>query len=349
MNRWVFTVVIGVVIGLNIFQPNYLFSAEVKSGVQDSYYAGKNLTFIVTSNPGGSYDIYARTLAPYLTKYLGCSTITVNNVRGAGHIKGLNELFEATPDGLTIGMGNIGGVLYQQLTGQKGIRFDVKKFTWLLNPITHPRVLVIDGKAPYKDILEMRSTKAEIKAGGGGVGATSYTDILFLKEILGINFKAIPGYQNTEDALLGIQRGEITARIGTYSLYYKPLIENGTVRPVLLLGSKDVGSLPPTLKSAIWLQDIVPQNKRNLAALLGASSALWGPIAAPPGMSANMTTKLKENLEKALNDPAWIEAASKVQLVPRYEKAEIIANMVAGALDQSPEMMTIIKKILSAK
>jgi hypothetical protein len=44
---------------------------------------------------GGGYDTYARLLAPYIEKYLGC-TIVVDNVTGAGGDVGRNKLWNAS-------------------------------------------------------------------------------------------------------------------------------------------------------------------------------------------------------------------------------------------------------------
>ncbi len=326
-----------------------IFLATVSGGyAQSSFYAGKKLTFIVSTNPGGSYDTYARLLAPFLTKYLRVSNIVVTNVPGAGHIKGVNDLYDATPDGLTIGISNVGGLVYAQLEGKAGVRFDLKKFIWLANPIVDPRVLVISGKEPYKDILELSKVNKQINVASSGVGTTSHTDPLFLNVIFGTHFKPIAGYTATTEALLAIERGECLGRIGTYSMYYTSLIQNKALRPILLVGERRP-EVPTELQGVPWLVDIAPKGKATLVNLLNASSDLWGPIAATPGIPKDRAIALTVALEKALNDPAWAEAASKALILPKYDKPEKTAKMVIDALNQSPDTIDLVKRIVATK
>ena len=48
------------------------------------YYAGKTITFIIGSAPGGGYDIYGRTVGRHLSKHIpGRPNIVIQNMDGA--------------------------------------------------------------------------------------------------------------------------------------------------------------------------------------------------------------------------------------------------------------------------
>src|SRR5882762_4361971 len=52
------------------------------------FYAGKTITIHVGFTAGGGYDLYARQLAPFLTKHMpGKPTVIVKNMPGAGSLK----------------------------------------------------------------------------------------------------------------------------------------------------------------------------------------------------------------------------------------------------------------------
>src|SRR5258705_14017817 len=52
------------------------------------FYAGKTITIHVGFTAGGGYDLYARQIAPFLTKHLpGKPTVIVKNMPGAGSLK----------------------------------------------------------------------------------------------------------------------------------------------------------------------------------------------------------------------------------------------------------------------
>ena len=59
----------------------------------------------MTYNAGGGFDLISRMLAPYLEKYLPKKVnVVVKNVAGAGGTVGSIELYDAKPDGYTIGL-----------------------------------------------------------------------------------------------------------------------------------------------------------------------------------------------------------------------------------------------------
>ncbi|MGZ9125398.1 MAG: hypothetical protein ACXW48_20380, partial [Candidatus Binatia bacterium] len=70
---------------------------------QANFYAGKTVTVVVGSAPGGLYDIWARLFARNMGKYIpGNPTMLVQNMPGGGSMIAANYLYGiAKPDGLT--------------------------------------------------------------------------------------------------------------------------------------------------------------------------------------------------------------------------------------------------------
>ncbi|MGI6553519.1 MAG: hypothetical protein ACOX37_11135 [Bacillota bacterium] len=79
------------------------------------FYEGQVIRFIVPYSAGGGFDQYARQMQPFLQELLPGSTIVVENVAGAGALRGMNELYNAKPDGTTIGIINGSGLAMSQL------------------------------------------------------------------------------------------------------------------------------------------------------------------------------------------------------------------------------------------
>jgi len=65
------------------------------------------MRIIVPAAPGGTADISARLLAPYLQQHFG-QTCVVENRSGAGGTIGTAEFLRTAPDGHTMLLGNIG-------------------------------------------------------------------------------------------------------------------------------------------------------------------------------------------------------------------------------------------------
>ena len=60
---------------------------------------GKTVTYIVSTAPGGGYDLYGRLVAEFMQKYLPGSTFVVKNLPGAGHLVGTNTIYASGPTG----------------------------------------------------------------------------------------------------------------------------------------------------------------------------------------------------------------------------------------------------------
>jgi tripartite-type tricarboxylate transporter receptor subunit TctC len=91
---------------------------------QEPFYKGKVIRIVVATAAGGGYDLYTRTMARHLPKYIpGEPTIAVENMPGAGHLIGANYVYKvAKPEGLTVGH-FIGSLFLQQLLGKPGVEF----------------------------------------------------------------------------------------------------------------------------------------------------------------------------------------------------------------------------------
>jgi tripartite-type tricarboxylate transporter receptor subunit TctC len=85
---------------------------------QETFYKEKVIRIVVATAAGGGYDLYTRTMARHLRKYIpGEPTIVVENMPGAGHLIGANYVYRvAKPDGLAMGH-FIGTLFLQQQAG----------------------------------------------------------------------------------------------------------------------------------------------------------------------------------------------------------------------------------------
>ena len=147
-----------------------LASAQAHAQSAGAFYHGKTVTYIVATAPGGGYDTYGRLIARYLGKYLGDAKVIVQNVPGAGHIVGADELYVARPDGLTIGTFNT-GLIFAQLLKLQGVQFDLANMSWIGKASSDPRVLVLSKSSGIKNWQELTdASKPPFKFYVGGVG-----------------------------------------------------------------------------------------------------------------------------------------------------------------------------------
>ena len=111
--------------GLSWLAPEAAFS-------QTPYYQGKTITIVRGGEPGGSGDMQARALIPFLKKYIpGNPTIIIENMPGAAGMKAVNHIYStAKPDGLSItAVGS--GLASGAILGLPGARYDIDKLIYL--------------------------------------------------------------------------------------------------------------------------------------------------------------------------------------------------------------------------
>ena len=77
---------------------------EAVPATAEDFYAGKTLNFVVGTDVGGGFSIYARTIGKYLARYIpGTPTVVVKNMPGAGGATASAWLYRIAPkDGTAI-------------------------------------------------------------------------------------------------------------------------------------------------------------------------------------------------------------------------------------------------------
>ena len=198
---------------------NLLSTERVRA--QAPNYQGKTLTIIVGTGAGDLYDIYARSIALFMGKYLpGNPNVIVQNMPGAGHMIAANYIYNvAKPDGLTMGAINA-GLYFEQLIGRSEVKFDWTKYAWIGNATKSPQVLYMRADSPFKTIEDVRTAKEPPKCGTTGMSNMGNFVPKLLEETIGAKFNVVAGYQGGNEIDLGVERGEIQCRSLSSEAYF---------------------------------------------------------------------------------------------------------------------------------
>src|SRR3990172_9080923 len=141
-------VVAGAIVTASLFAPGDLFS-------QAPVYQGKTITIIQGRSPGGTGDMYVRSIMPFLQKYIpGNPAIVTEYMEGGGSRRAANHIFAvAHPDGLTIG--NVSaGMVSLAILGETGIKYDLHKFVYLGSTYSTVHPIFVTRKEAGLDSLE---------------------------------------------------------------------------------------------------------------------------------------------------------------------------------------------------
>lgn len=300
------------------------------------FYKGKTVTYIVSTNPGGGFDLYGRLISEYMQKYLPGSTFIVKNVPGAGHLIGTNTIYASKPDGLTIGTFST-GILYNQLVKTDGVQFDLEKMSWVGKASSDPRVMTLGAQVPIKTYKELQENKQTLNFSTSGIGSAAYVETVMLTRALKVPAKILTGYQGTDDHL-AIRRGEVHASISSRSSW-EQFVKSGYGHFIVQIGGNQ--------KDVPQLMDLVTDPAaKALVALVQSQGDITRLTAGPSGIPQDRLDALRNAYRKAMEDPELQAKAAKLErpLEPAY--GDDVARMVKAALTQSPETIALLKEAL---
>ena len=303
------------------------------------YFKGKTVTYIVATAAGGGYDLYGRLVAEYMQRYLPGSTFIVRNLPGAGHLVGANTIYASRADGLTIGTFNT-GLIYNQLVGLPGMKFDLTKMSWIGKATTEPRTITIAQQSPIKTFADLQASKDPINFATSGVGSANYVETTMLTSALKVPSKVLTGYNGNDDQL-AMRRGEVGGTIGSRSSF-EQFVKNGYGQFIAQIGGKDT-DVPQ-------LRDLVKDPAAlSLIALVQSQGDVARLTAGPPGIPPAVLEALRNAYRNALEDKELQEKAAKLERPVEPGYGDDVLNAIVTALKQPPETIALLAQALKKK
>ena len=266
----------------------------------------KNITFIIPYGPGGGFDTYVRKVAPLMEKHLGGKVNVIpKNVPGAGGRKVIASVYRAKPNGYTIAIFNMPGMLLDKILGKK-TKFDIEKFTWLGQLAISPYMLAVGTKSPYQSIKALQNAKG-LKYAVTSPSSTSYVAGKIMAQALGLNIKFLTGYKGSAKISLSLIRGDTHLSLFSNRSFAK-YAKGGDVKGVLSFEKKSPVKGVPT----------VADIGHSALGVLATERI----VGSTPGLPKNIRKVLATALFKAANDPdmkAWSKKTRRA-LNPRNAK-----------------------------
>jgi tripartite-type tricarboxylate transporter receptor subunit TctC len=300
----------------------FLTTAHPVAAQEADFFKGKTVNILIGFGPGGANDVWARTIAKHMTRYLpGHPTIVPQNAPGAGGLKLMNTLYNVSPkDGTAIGLVNR-GIPLEPLLGGQGVQFDPMKMTWIGSPDKDITVCAARKDAPVRTMQDLFSKELVVGATGSGADTAIYPE--FLSELIGMKFRTIKGYPGSRDISLAMERNEVQGICLAFdSLQRQTLAREGKINILFQAALKP----DPRLKNIPVGTDLARSEDDRLALqLFFARVALGRPFVAP------RVTTLRTAFDDTMKDPEFLADAKKqdlsVDAITGQELAGIIANV----------------------
>ncbi len=300
-------------------------------------FAGKTITYVVATKPGGGYDTMGRLIAKYLELHLPGSQVTVKNVPGAGQLIGAQTIYSSEPDGLTIGTFNT-GLIYSQLMGSLEGRIDLNKFSWIGKAASETRVLMVAANSDLKSVGDFKRRAGQIKFAVTAKGNPQHFEAATIAKTFGWDIKTIFGFEGTEGEM-SLLRGEVDAITGSRSSL-QSYVDNGQGRFILEIGGKPDLALPQ------FEQLAATEQAKAIVALINSQALFARVTAGPPGIPDDRLKVLRSAYMAAVTDPGFVAEAQKAGLDIDPAGGEDMAKHIEAALKQPPETIELLKSIM---
>lgn len=325
----------------------FTFFLGLRNATGEDFYKGKTIHFIVGAPAGGGYDTYTRAIARHLGKHiLGNPSMVVDNMDGAGSLIAANYVYnKAERDGLTIGVW-ISGQIIRQALGDRGPRFDGRKFGWIGAPSKGSPTCAIMGFTGMKTWDDVLHSKRPIRMGGVRAG-TAYDDApTILNNVAGTKFEVITGYKGTSPIRIALQSREVEgACLGWESMRVSDramLDAKGDEKLIPFITHKRLED--PEVKDLPLFTDVI-KGKDNLATYntWAASYEFQRPFSLPPGAPPERLQNLREAFAATLRDPEFLADAKKMKL----DIEPVSGEDIDGYVKQIYSMSDTVKHNLS--
>lgn len=267
-----------------------LLACAIPMAPAAAQYPNKPITIIVPFAAGGPTDTVARLVGEHMSRTLR-QTIIVEDIGGAGGTIGMTRAAQATPDGYTIAVGNMGTqsaapALYPNL------RYDPARSFEQISVVNHtPQAIVSKNQLPAKNLKELmaylKANSTKLTYGHAGVGSISHVSGLVFNSQFNFNPTLVP-YKGTGPALQDLVAGQIDYMVDQ-SLNVIPHIKGGSVRGYAIAAPARLASLP----------DVPTTREQGVDFEFSA----WNAMVAPKGTPKDVLAKLLDALSKALDDP----------------------------------------------
>jgi tripartite-type tricarboxylate transporter receptor subunit TctC len=324
-------------------------ATAARSQTVDQFYKGRQLSMIVFSIAGSTYDLYARLLARHLGNHIpGKPTFIVQNMQGAGGLKVVDYLYKIAPKDGTV-MGTIGrGLAFEPMLGKNEIRFDPLQFTWLGSMNREATLAMSWHTSKVKTFADLKTT--ELLVPGTGAGADSEIIPHAFNNLAGTKFKIVAGYRDTSEGALAMERGELDGLAywswSAIMAAHPDWVRDKKVNLLFHTGVDPIATVPDLPRIRALVENAI--DKKALEFLL-AREILGRPFLAPPGLPLDRAAALRSAFAATLRDHEFRRDAERAKLDTDLVTAAEVETLLKDAAAAPTEVIDRLKQALDRK
>lgn len=307
----------------------------------EDFYAGKTISMVIGSAPGGAYDAMARLVGRRLSQYIpGNPTIIFKNMPGAASRIAAVYIYSTAPkDGLSIG-----AVAPQALLGDVSqLKYDPLRFDAVGSAAAVSYVCVVRPDAPAKNFEEAQ--ERELIMGTSAPGSAGYETTMILKRVLGAQFRLITGYPNSPSTSMAVEKGEIHGACGGMDQVSPNRDMQNKIRVLVQFNLEPNARLTSMGAPSVW-KFVKNDEDRRLLKYLMASQAIGRPYIMPPDSPPEAVAIIRKAFDLAVADPQFIEDTNRAALDVAPISAARMREVLTESYSASPELVERARLVL---
>jgi tripartite-type tricarboxylate transporter receptor subunit TctC len=299
MTRWKRHIWCMQAVVLAVFAPG----ASVTTAATTGSYPDRPLRYILGSAPGGGPDVAARIVMAQLARQLG-QQIVIENRPGASGTIGTEAIARATPDGYTIGHGNIQTLAIGRSVLPK-LPYNIDKD---LQPVVHmygtPNLLAVTVSLPVHSVQDLigyaKRNPDKLSYASTGSGSSIHVGMELFKLLTGTQMVHVP-YKAATVAITDLTAGRVHLMADNINSI-GPHVKAGRLRGLAVTSATRVPAFSelPTVAEA---------------GVAGFDVSAWAGVIVPAGVPRNLVMRLNAEVNKALAAPAVSEKLPELGLI----------------------------------
>jgi tripartite-type tricarboxylate transporter receptor subunit TctC len=265
-------------------------------------YPDRPLRYVLASAAGGGPDVAARVVMAELSRQTGQQVVIENRPGGGGSI-GTEVIARATPDGYTIGHGNINTMAINRSVLSK-LPYDPDKD---LRPVVHmyftPNLLAVTLTLPVKSVQELidyaKKNPDKLTFASTGNGSSIHVGMELFKLMTGTQMVHVP-YKAAVVAITDLTAGRVHLMADNINSI-GPHVKAGRLRGLAVTSAKHVPAFAelPTVAEA---------------GVPGFEVSAWAGVIVPTGVPKAIVARLNAEINKALATSAVREKLPEMGL-----------------------------------
>ena len=323
-------------------------AAPARADAVADFYQGKQVNFVVSFGPGGSYGLYAHLIATHIGKYLpGNPSIMMQYMPGGGGVKATNYMYNAAPKDGSVIATVFKDLALEQALRPKEAKYDARKFGWIGSVNEYISVITVWRDSGIKSIADAR--KREVAMATSGRAHQGSQLAILLNDFAGTKFKLVTGYRGAADMNLAMERGEVQARINSslgLRTQQAAWVRDGKVISLAQGGEARQPDMPNVPLFSELVKD--PEGRQVLAIVESGSVVGW-PELMPPGVPADRLAAWRKAFDETMKDPAFIADVKKAKLDVHPKSGQVLAALIDRILAADPKIIARARKIAGIK